>query len=163
MILSGKLDRILKLGENCIISFLIPTYLVREEVPNDVDLKIEITKYKSKRSLFQNAKMWALIHDIARNQGMDDLEVYRQLIRMSGIKTEFIETIPESVDRLKAIFRDVVEVERRTSKKGVETVVLELFYGTSTFDTVEMSEFIDRLLDYATNIGLSVEEYNGRF
>ena len=159
MIFSGKLDRILKMGGQMIVSFVVPSYMIREEIPEGIDLKIEVTKYKSKRSLFQNAKMWALIHQIARVEGMDDLEVYRQLIRMTGIRTEFIETVPESVERLKKMFRDVVVIEDRVSKKGVKTVAVELFYGTSQFDTKEMSEFIDRLLDYAVKVGINVDEY----
>lgn len=159
MVITGKLDRIMKLDDETLISFVIPPYMAGIKLDKSLIYKIEITQLKSKRSLQQNAYMWKVIHDIAKHEGMDPDEVYCQIIKQAGIKTEFIETVPEAVERLKRAFRVVVERDRRTSPKGVETVVVQCYYGTSTFDTKEMSDFIDRMLDYAANVGLDLSEY----
>lgn len=163
MILTGKLDRILQNKNESIASFVVPNYQAKslEEMDETKVYKIEITELKSKRSLFQNKYLWALIHDISRIQGMDEVDVYCQIIKMAKIKTEFIETIPAAIERLNKVFRVVVERDRRVSTKGIETVVLECYFGTSTFDTHEMSEFIEKLLDYASESGINVSEYGG--
>jgi hypothetical protein len=161
MILVGKVDRVLRDASGAIVSFSVPNYQATQlnELDKGKDYKIELTEVKSKRSLIQNKYMWALIHEIAKHEGMEADEVYCHIIKQSGIKTEFIETIPEAVERFKRVFRVVVERDRRTSPKGVETVVVQCYYGTSTFDTKEMSDFIDRMLDYAANVGLDLSEY----
>lgn len=161
MILVGKVDRVLRDVGGAIVSFSVPNYQANAlaEIDKGKEYKIELTEVKSKRSLIQNKYMWALIHDIAIHEGMDPDEVYCQIIKQAGIKTEFIETVPEAVERLKRAFRVVVERDRRTSPKGVETVVVQCYYGSSLFDTKEMSDFIDRMLDYAANVGLDLSEY----
>lgn len=159
MIISGKYDRTLKDGFNSIISFIIPNYQSDLKLEHDKVYKIEITEMKSKRSLWQNKYCWAIIDKIAKHEGMEDLDVYCQIIEMANIRTEVIETLPEAIERLSKVFRVVKVLEERTSKKGNKTVLLRLYFGTSTFDTKEMSDFIDRLLDYASQIGIDVSEY----
>jgi len=163
MILTAKLDRVLIGKSGAVVSFTVPAYLAKsvEEMDPEKEYKLELTEIKSKRSLWQNRYMWQLIHEIAKSQGMDEETVYCQIIKLAKIKTEFVETIPEAIDRLKRVFRVCVERDRRTSPKGTETVVLECYFGTSTFDTHEMSEFIDRLLDYASEVGVNLTEYGG--
>jgi len=159
MIISGKHDRTLKDKSQSIISFVVPNYQAEIEFKTDQVYKIEITEIKSKRSLWQNKMMWALINEIAKHEGMSDNDVYCQIIELAKIRTEFIETIPEAITRLSQAFRVVRVLEERTSQKGVKTVLLKLYYGSSTFDTKEMSDFIERLLDYAAQIGIDVREY----
>lgn len=158
MIITGTFDRILTDSKNAILSFIIPSYQ-KIELDRDKTYKIEITELKSKRSLWQNKFCWALIDKIAKHEGMTDLDVYCQIIEMANIRTEVIETLPEAIERLSKVFRVVKVLEERTSKKGNSTVLLRLYFGTSTFDTKEMSDFIERLLDYARQIGIDVSEY----
>ena len=159
MIITGQYDRILKDTRNAILSFVIPSYQADLNLEQGKDYKIEITEMKSKRSLWQNKYMWAIIDKIAKHEGMLELDVYCQIIEMAKIRTEFIETIPEAITRLSSVFRVVKELEHRVSQKGSKTVLVKCYYGTSTFDTKEMSDFIDVLLDYASQIGIDVSEY----
>ena len=159
MIITGQYDRTLKDTRNAILSFVIPSYQADLNLEQGKDYKIEITEMKSKRSLWQNKYMWAIIDKIAKHEGMLELDVYCQIIEMAKIRTEFIETIPEAIARLSSVFRVVKELEQRESKKGNKTVLVKCYYGTSTFDTKEMSDFIDVLLDYASQIGIDVSEY----
>lgn len=162
MILSGKYDRTLTDKSQSIISFVVPTYQSDLKLDSEKIYKIEITEMKSKRSLWQNKYCWAIIDKIAKHEGMDDLDVYCQIIELAKIRTEFIETIPEAIERLQRAFRVVRVLEERLSLKGVKTVIAKCYYGSSTFDTKEMSDFIERLLDYASRIGIDVSEYNDR-
>lgn len=159
MIITGQYDRTLKDTRNAILSFVIPSYQADLNLEQGKDYKIEITEMKSKRSLWQNKYMWSIIDKIAKHEGMLELDVYCQIIEMAKIRTEFIETIPEAITRLSSVFRVVKELEQRESKKGNKTALVKCYYGTSTFDTKEMSDFIDVLLDYASQIGIDVSEY----
>lgn len=159
MIFNGKFDRLLNMGGDSMVSFIIPTYLAKYAQFSDVDYKIEVTEIKSKRSLQQNKYLWVLINKIAKAQQMDDLEIYTQLIEMSNIESVFFEGLAKTKQILQEQFRVVKEVETRTSPKGIETVLFKCYFGTSHFSTEEMSTFIDRTLDYAVNCGIDVTEY----
>lgn len=158
MILTGRLDRIVRFDSDSLISFIIPNYQADVKL-DDVDYKIELSPIKSKRSLAQNKMMWKLISDVAKHEGMDSDEIYIQVIKLANIRTEILQVLPEAIERLSRVFKLVVERERRPSPKGIETAVVECYYGTSQFDTKEMSDFIDRLLDYAARVGIDVSQY----
>ena len=50
------------------------------ELNQEKEYDIEIKENKSKRSIGQNRYMWALIHEISKEQAMDDLDVYIQVL-----------------------------------------------------------------------------------
>ena len=158
MIYIGKFDRKLTDRNTSIISFVIPNYYANTELEPNKDYKIEITEVKSKRSLFQNKMMWQLIHDIARVQGMTDDDVYCQVVELANIRAEYMQVLPVTVEHLRKVMRVVKEVEMRKSMNGADMVVVKCYYGTSTFDVAEMSEFIDRLLDYASEVGIDTRQ-----
>lgn len=161
MIITGKIDRVLNGKSGSIVSFAVPAFQARyiDELDIEKEFKLEITEMKTKRSLQQNKYIWKLISEISRKENIDDMEIYCQIIKMAKIKTVFLETVPEAKKDLEKAFRGVIERDTRTSTKGIQTVVYECLYGTSTFDTSEMSEFIDRLLDYAEQVGVSLVGY----
>jgi DNA-directed RNA polymerase subunit F len=156
MIVHGRLDRILSDKTSSIVSFAIPSYQANylAELTDD-EYKIEITVVKSKRT-------WELIGRIAKSQGMESDEVYCQIIKMAKIKTVHLETIEDALPQLEKLFRVVVKRDERTSVKGVKTIVCEAYFGSSTFDQSEMSEFIDRMLDYAEKSGIDTSQYELR-
>jgi len=162
MNLLGKIDRILRDGSDSVVSFVVPSYQAKElaELDKTKEYTISVTELKAKRSSYQNKYLWMLIDQIAKHEGMTSMEVYAQIIKMANIRTEFVQAVPEALERLSKVFRVVVEVERRTSPKGTETVLFQCYYGTSQFEVGEMSEFIDRMLEYGAKIGLDMEDYN---
>ena len=162
MLIYGKFDRIYLNGSEAVISFLTSAYYTKElAMDPEKTYKVEITEVKSKRSLLQNRYMWELINQIAKKQGEDEMKIYADIIHMANIKCTFLQGDRSAIDDLKRRYRLVIEREVRTSPKGVETVVVQCFPGTSSFDTKEMADFIDRLLDYAAQVGVDVSEYQG--
>ncbi len=130
----------------------------------DEELSVEIKKYRSNRSLRQNALLWKLIHEIdrvenGRNSEEGEMSIYCNLIKMAKVKTVFLETVEEAKSMLEDTFRVVKERERRESKKGTTTVLYECYIGTSKFDTKEMTDFIEITLDYASKIGVNLIGY----
>lgn len=164
MIVTGRYDRTLRDESTSIVSFSISNYLANHmELERDVDYKLEITKVKSKRSLAQNRLIWELIGKIAQSEnGNGDTDyVYCQIIKLAGIKTVYVQTVPQAKADLLKAFRVVIDKDSRVSEKGVETIVMECYYGTSTFDQEEMSKFIDCLLNYAAEMNIDTREYQG--
>lgn len=49
-------------------------------------LKAEITRIKDKKTLQQNRYMWELIHQIAKKQKQDEMEVYCQALQEANAK-----------------------------------------------------------------------------
>ncbi len=130
---------------------------------------LDLKEYKSSRSLEQNRLIWALIGEIDKKingyatSKDSHLDIYCQIITMAKIRVEYIETLERAKESLDKVFRVVKEVERRTSNKGVETVLYQCFYGTSTFDVKEMSDFIESLLHYAQQCEVSLSGYDGLY
>ena len=163
MIITGKLDRVLKDNQNAIVSFSIPYFQAKwlNELDDEI-YKIEIKKVKSKKSLQQNNFAWALMSEIARTLDLypDAESVYINVVKMAKIKTEYIMALDDEnvVRSLKNAFRAVIKVDDR-DYNGKQMAVYECCYGMSTFEKDEMTRFIDVLLDYATQNGVNVNEY----
>ena len=164
MIITGKLDRILKDENNAIVSFSIPMFQVKylDEL-TDETYKIEIKKVKSKKSLQQNNYAWAIMGAISTTLDLypDSESVYLQIVKMAKIKTEYIMALDDIgvVNSLKKAFKVIKKVDER-DYNGKQMAVYECCYGMSTFDKDDMIRFIDVLLDYATKNGINVDEYN---
>lgn len=163
MIITGKLDRILKDEKNAIVSFTIPNYQAKylEELDDEL-YKIEIKKVKSRKSLQQNNFAWAIMSEIAKSLDLypDSESVYLAIVKMSKIKTEYIMALDDVgvVSSLKKAFRAVIKVDER-DYNGKDMAVYECCYGMSTFDKEDMTRFIDVLLDFATRNEINVDEY----
>lgn len=122
-------------------------------------LDIRLDDKKSQRTLRQNDKLWALIHDIdkkvnGRVSEEGEGTIYRQIIKQAKIRTEYIQALEKAQPILEQTFRCVVPRERRTSDKGVEVIVYECYIGSSQFSKEEMADFIDSALDYAERAGV---------
>ena len=164
IVLSGKLDRVLRTTDFTIVSFTIPNYQANylKELTDEL-YTIEIKKPKSRKTLAQNNYAWQLMTEIARELAIypspDD--VYKQVVQMAKIKTVFLESLNDEkvIDGLRKTFRLVEIKEERLSVKGKETVMLECYWGMSNFDKEEMQRFIDVLLNYASEVGIDVSWY----
>lgn len=116
---------------------------------NGEDVDIQIRDFKRKRSLDANGYAWVLIGRLASRLGLTKTEVYRMAIREVGGASDVIclqnraveaftqnwtahgigwqcETIPSKID-------------------GCTNVVV--YYGSSSFDTKQMSDLIEALID----------------
>ena len=128
------------------------------------EYRLTIREWRESRSSSQNRLLWAIIHDITTKQSGHATEeatsdVYKRLIKEARIQTEFYETVERAKSGLEKAFRVIEERQRRTSEKGVETVVYECYWGSSHFDTEEMSRFIEATLDMAEKAGINTLRY----
>lgn len=137
--------------------------------PIDLDqekrYEVDIKEYKSKRTLQQNSYLWALITEItkAQNGGIanqDNITVtYCNLLEKANAKFEFILCSPDAIKEFKKRFR-AIRINGTIIIKNVEYTQLQVFYGSSTMNTKEMSQLIDTTLDYAYEVGVNdVDNY----
>ncbi len=117
----------------------------------------EIKKPKSKRSLEQNSLLWALIREMAPVMQMDEMDIYIQLLESANAKYDYLLGLPIIENELKRNFR-AVKVE------GVEFINEQMmykykcFYGSSKFDTKEMTTLIDKALSYCAELDIQVPQ-----
>lgn len=119
------------------------------------NLDIELKRISQKRTLRQNAYLWSLINEICKAEdgsieGAEDL--YIQLLEKCGAKTAIV-NMPESAydNRFKALVRHSRLLKQQVVRNTVWNMV-QIYYGSSTFDKDEMRQLIDVTLDYASNI-----------
>lgn len=105
------------------------------------DLRITTKKWREKRSKDANALFWACVGEIAAVLHEDKWEVYLALLKSYGRFTYIL--VPEqAVGRMKEMWREVEEVGE-VDVNGRKSIQLLCYYGSSTYDTAEMSRLID--------------------
>ena len=114
-------------------------------IPNfdkDEEYILEVTPFTKSRSLEQNKMMWSIIQTIADMTGNDIWDIYIEGLKKLDLKVEYIIALPEAEERLKEVFRAVKKVETRIINDK-EMIVFKCYYGSSTFNTKEMTILID--------------------
>ena len=115
-----------------------------------------IEKAKKKRSLDANAYAWVLIDKIAAEMRLGKEEVYRNTIRDIGGNSEIICVPDKAIDTLRRCWEKNGlgwQMDTFPSKlKGCTNAIL--YYGSSAYDTKQMSIFIDRLIQDAKALGI---------
>lgn len=121
----------------------------------DKDKKFEIKEHKTKRSLNANAYAWTLIGKIANAIGNTKEEVYKEYIKNKGIYR--IITIDE---KAAPTFIKVWEDRglgwlcERSETKIAGLVDVIAYYGTSSYNTKQMANFIDYIVQEAKELGV---------
>ena len=119
-----------------------------DEMRDKDKLSIEIKPYRQRRSLDSNAYAWVLMDKLAAVLRKPKLEIYREYIRDIGDNCEIVCIKDEAVEKfcrgwnhnglgwLTDTFPSKIE--------GCTNVIL--YYGSSTYDTAQMSRLIDLIV-----------------
>jgi hypothetical protein len=122
-------------------------------------LSIEIKPYRSKRSLDANAYAWVLIDRLSEKMGVPKVEIYREYIRNIGGVSETVCVQDKAVDKLCEAWRSKGigwQTETFPSKiEGCTNVVL--YYGSSTYDTEQMSRLLELIRQDCKQFGIPTE------
>ena len=120
----------------------------------------DIVKAKKKRSLDANALAWKLINDIAGEVGIPPEEVYKDAVKNIGGVSDIICIQAKAKDAFIRVFtaghlgRQVEEMPSKLD--GCVTLVCT--YGSSDYDTKQMSVLIDNLLQDCSALGIETPE-----
>ncbi len=125
----------------------------------DADLDVEIKKHRNRRSLSANAYAGVLVDKIAAAMSLSKEDVYREAIRHIGGVSETVCVRDAALDKLRSSWSSHGigwQTELMPSKiPGCTNVVL--YFGSSTYDTKQMSLLIDRLVEDAKGLGLETD------
>lgn len=114
----------------------------------DKDIRLEPKEWKERRSLDANAYCWVLIGKLAEKTGIDRTTIYQTLIKDIGGNYDTVCVPDKAVDRLVSGWEhNGIGWLTDTFKSKLEgcTNVL-LYYGSSTYDTKQMTRLIDLIV-----------------
>ena len=115
-----------------------------------------LTRKRKKRSLDANAYCWVLIDKIAAEMGISKTEVYKSALREIGGVSDTVCVLEKAFPRLKRSWeRQGLGwqcIQEKSKIPGCVNAVL--IYGSSAFDTKQMSRLIDGLVQEANALGI---------
>jgi hypothetical protein len=115
-------------------------YLLEQEDDKLFDVK----EHKDKRSNNANRLLWVCLGRIAKALKTDSWSVYMQMLKRYGTFT-YICVKPSAVEGVKRQWRECEEIGELTIK-GKKAVQLLCYYGSSTYNTQEFSEFLESVI-----------------
>lgn len=119
-------------------------------------LSIEVKPYREKRSLDANAYFFVLADKLAEKLRITKEEVYRNAIREIGGVSETVCVKNQAVERLcEGWSKNGLGWQTDTFPSKIEgcTNVI-LYYGSSTYDTDQMSRLIENIVDDCRAVGI---------
>ena len=123
-----------------------------EALKDKPDLVIEAKPYRKRRSLDANSYLWVLCEKIAQAVRSSKDEVYLELLERYGVFTHLI-VKPAAVERVKQKWRTVRELGEVTVGNQVG-IQLQCYFGSSTYNTKEMSRLLDGAISEADSLGI---------
>lgn len=122
----------------------------------DGEVSIEVKKWRNPRSKDANALMWCVCQELADALKIPKEEVYRKAIKDIGeyvplpIKAEAVEAFSRNwASKGIGWFAETVDDSKIPGYKLVFA-----YYGSSTYDTKQMSVLLNYLVDEAEQIGI---------
>lgn len=125
--------------------------LVDEFAPGEY----EIRKARQHRSPNANRYAWALIDKIAAALSLSKTEVYREAIRDIGGVSTLTVVRNDALDTLRAQWgRQGVGWQTEIVDNDGAYTTVNLIFGSSVYDTAQMSRLIDHLIQDAKALGI---------
>lgn len=140
---------------NLILSFMVEeSRSLIEELENmkEKELTLEVKKYRKPRSLDANAYFWQLTTKIADTVNSDKDSIYILLLKRYGVFTDLL-VREEAIEMLQRNFRYVEKFEEGY-KNEKDMVTVRCYYGSSGYDSLEMSHLINGTINEAHDVGV---------
>jgi hypothetical protein len=137
------------------ITFSINEPSAINEINNIKDcqkLSIKAAKHRERRSLDANAYLWVLLQKMAEALHRDKWGLYLDKLGEYGVFTHII-VKPHMVDKVKEEWRAVKELGE-VCVNGTTGIQLQCYFGSSTYNTKEMSVLIDGVVSEAKEMGI---------
>lgn len=121
---------------------------IAQEVRDNL-FDVEVCPHKKKRSLDANSYAWTLLDKLAQVTGEPKTEVYRSFVKEIGGNSETVCVMDAAVDKLRSgwAHNGLGWLTDTLPSKidGCTNVIL--YYGSSTYDTAQMSRLINLIVD----------------
>ena len=136
------------------------TCVATAELEADKRYELVIKEKKKRRSRDANNYFWEFLDQLAVKLNIDKFRIYRELIQDIGGVSEIVCVKTEAVKRLTEGWEHNGIgwfTEQEESKiPGCTNVIL--YYGSSTYDTAQMSRLIDRLIFECSQVGIDTTD-----
>ena len=145
------------LSGECTLTLTVPEHsLAALEQYIDKDLTVRVSKYRPKRSKDANAYFWELCGKLSAKIHIEPDNIYRELIKSVGVNYEVVPIRNDAVETW------IKNWESRGIGWVCETVPSKLegytnvltYYGSSVYDTAQMSRLIELIIIECKNAGI---------
>lgn len=148
-------------GDSLVFEFFVNSWVfkrIEEQLTKDDEYIVDVTKPSKARTLNQNALMWELLTKIDQevNGTKQPWQWYVSAIKQTGAKAKVIYMQDDSLDELKQMCLDRNGNIRAVEPLGMvnDLYAYRIYFGSSNFNTKEMSLLIDTVLDMAQLVGI---------
>ena len=115
-----------------------------------------VKEHRDKRSLDANAYAWVLIDRLAEATGCPKVDIYKRAIREIGGVSDTVCVVEKAADRLERVWQKngIGWFSERAESKLKGCVTITLYFGSSTYDTRQMSRLIDYIVADCKALGI---------
>ena len=120
---------------------------------------LEVKEYRQKRSPDANAYAWVLMDKLASKMGESKVGIYREYIKNIGGNSEIVCVKNSAVERLKEGWgkNGIGWVTDTLPSKIEGCTCIILYYGSSTYDTAQMSRLLDLIIQDCKQLDIPTE------
>lgn len=119
-----------------------------EAIKDAQELIITAKPHKAKRSLDANAYFWVLCDRIAKRLSSDKWTIYLLQLSKYGVFAD-LQIKTQALEILKEKFRYIEVLQ-----EGEESCAVRCYFGSSTYNTHEMSDLINGTITEAEGLGI---------
>lgn len=127
-----------------------------ETLDESKEYTIEVKEKKKKRSLDANAYFWTLADKLSEKLNKPKTDIYREYIKEIGGVSDTLCMLDKAVDKFCERWASMgigYQTDRIESKlEGCTNVIA--YYGSSTYDTAQMSRLIDMAVQDCKQFGI---------
>lgn len=131
-----------------------------DELHGDEKISVRFSKHRRKRSLDSNAYAWVLMDRLSEKLGIPKEQIYRQYIKEIGGVSETICIKTDGVQKLCDAWHKNglgwLTATFPSDTKGYTNVII--YYGSSTYDTRQMSRMIDMIVNDCKEQGIETAD-----
>lgn len=133
-----------------------------DDLRNEEKLSVKISKYRKKRSLDANAYCWVLCTKLADKLSDEKVkytkeDIYRNAVKELGIYKDFPNMKQDDAKTLRHAWEMLGTgwiTEQVDFMQDGENVVIRCYYGSSTYNTKQMSRLIDNIVQDCKAVGV---------
>ena len=135
--------------------------LLSLEQLKDINLSIQVKKWRKKRSINANNYFWKLLSEYSEEKNVDTIEEYKERVKRLGIFRRFrIEDKDKKTfeimwqDKGIAWFCEIADTEYIGD---IEFKIINAYYGSSSFNSKQMSRLINDLVEDCKEVGIETK------
>lgn len=117
------------------------------------NLNIDVKKFRKRRSLDANAYAWVLMQKLAEATDSDRNTVYLEMLKKYSREFTFVICKEKALDKLKELYRTCVDLGE-VKVNGMEGHQIQVFFGSSTFDSKAMAVLINGIVSECKELGI---------